>query len=424
MASFEGEVSITADTATNSLIIVASPRDYQTLKNVIQKLDLRRKQVYVEAVFMEISPSFLQDIGLEFRGGVPLESGDEVDQVMIGGTNYNLGTNEMFQSLAALGSGVADTNTSLFPMDLGTTSGLTLGAIFDRITIPTTEGKEISIPANMFLIHALQRVTRTNILSTPHLIAIDNQESEIVVGQNVPFITSTSQSTVSTVQNVQRENVGITLRFTPQITEGDFIQLELYQEISALIESPIGQDVNRVGPTTSNRKAASVVLVRDGQTIIVGGLMEDRIRTVENKVPWLGDIPLLGWLFRYDTDTVEKNNLLIFLTPTIIREDQDVQELFHEQKRKMQRYKKRHKVQDKYLDADPFEERTPPDLPAEAPAEPAAPEEGGSLFVPDPLTPTITQPTEEEVQETALPEYSVNVDDSGPVVLPPATEKE
>ncbi len=362
MTSFEGDVSITADAATNSLIVVAYPRDYQTIKNVIQKLDIRRKQVYVEGVIMEISPTFLQDLGVELRGGIPLQSGDEVDQVLMGGTNFGLGTDDMFSSFAGLAAGTAtgaSTDTTLFPMQLGSSTGLTLGAVFDQIKIPLGDGQELALPAQMFLIHALHRTTKSNILSTPHLIAIDNEESEIVVGRNVPFITSTSQTTVSTVQQIQRENVGITLRFTPQITEGDYIQLELYQEISALIESPIGQDVNTVGPTTSTRKATNVVLVRDGQTIVIGGLMEDRIRTVKNKVPWIGDIPLLGWLFRYDTDTVDKNNLLIFLTPTIIREDQDVQRLFEQKKRQMMQYKKKHSISDKYLDVDALGQKQP-----------------------------------------------------------------
>ena len=290
MASFEGEVSITADIATNSLILVATPRDYLTLKNVIEKLDIRRKQVYVEAVIMEIQPSVLQDLGVEWRGAIPLQSGDDVSQVLMGGTNYGLGANELIQGATALAGGQIPTgDTGLFPLDLGSRSGLTLGGIFDRVKVgedPST-GNPIYLPANTLVVHALNQTTKANLLSTPHLIAMDNEEAEIVVGRNVPFITSTSQSTVSTVQSVQRENVGITLRFTPQITEGDYIQLELYQEISSLIESPVGQDPNRVGPTTSERKSTNTVLVRDGQTIIVGGLMEDRIRTNVSKVPWL-----------------------------------------------------------------------------------------------------------------------------------------
>jgi general secretion pathway protein D len=359
MASFEGEVSITADIATNSLILVATPRDYLTLKNVIEKLDIRRKQVYVEAVIMEIQPSVLQDLGIEWRTAIPLESGDNVNSALLGGTNYGLGANEMIAGATALAGGTIPTtgDTGLFPLDLGSRSGLTLGGIFDRVKVgedPST-GDPIYLPANTLVVHALNQTTKANLLSTPHLIAMDNEEAEIVVGRNVPFITSTSQSTVSTVQSVQRENVGITLRFTPKITEGDYIQLELYQEISSLIDSPVGQDPNRVGPTTSERKSTNTVLVRDGQTIIVGGLMEDRIRTNVSKVPWLGDIPGLGWLFRFESDTVEKQNLLIFLTPTIIREDQDVQRLFEEKKSRMLEYKDRHDLPVEYMDVRPFQ---------------------------------------------------------------------
>lgn len=415
MASFEGEVSITADVATNSLILVASPRDYQTLKNVIQKLDIRRKQVYVEAVIMEVSPNFLQDLGFEFRGGVPLEGGDVVDNVLLGGSNFSQGTDNMFQTLAGLsgattGTGTSTattTSTSLFPMVLGSQTGLTLGAVFDRIKIPGPNGEDIFLPANLFLLHALQSKGRSNILSTPHLIAIDNEEAEIVVGRNVPFITSTSQTTVSTVQQVQRENVGITLRFTPQITEGDYIQLELYQEISALISSPIGQDVNTVGPTTSTRKATNSVLVRDGQTIVVGGLMEDRITREKSMVPWLGEIPLLGWFFRYEKDTVDKSNLMIFLTPTIVREDQDVQKVFEEKKNNMIEYKKRHGITDKYEDIKPFApKQVPPDVQGLAPSGTNIGEvETGHSRAP------------EGVQAT-LPEYTVTIKGARPLDSP------
>lgn len=377
MASFEGDVSITADKGANALLIVASPRDYQTLRNVIEKLDIRRKQVYVEAVIMEVNPSFSRDLGFEYRGAVPLQSGDTVDQVMIGGTNFGQGTNDLVKSLTGLGTAISGGTpgtsglTSLFPLDMGTTTGLTLGAVFDRVKVTTADGKTILLPANIFLLHALQSTTKANILSTPHLIAIDNEEAEIVVGRNVPFLTSTSQTTVSTITQIQRQNVGITLRFTPQITEGDYIQLKLYQEISALISSPIGQDVNRVGPTTSTRTASNTVLVRDGQTIVVGGLMEDRVEKVKSGIPWLQDIPLLGWAFRFERDNVEKSNLLIFLTPTVVREDQDVQRLYEEKKRKMLQYKERHEISDRHMDSSGFPASKTPPL-QEAPLEPDA----------------------------------------------------
>jgi hypothetical protein len=210
---------------------------------------------------------------------------------------------------------------------------------------------------------------------------------------------------VSTVQQVQRENVGITLRFTPQITEGDYIQLELYQEISALIDSPVGQDPNRVGPTTSERKSTNTVLVRDGQTIIVGGLMEDRVRTNVSKVPWLGDIPGLGWLFRSESDLVEKQNLLIFLTPTIIREDQDVQRLYEEKKNRMIEYKDRHDLPVEYMDVRPFEGRSGAGTPGAAEAKPQL-----EVYEPEPAesTPEEGTPADSTSQESmSLPEEQV-----------------
>jgi general secretion pathway protein D len=418
LASFEGEVSITADVATNSLIIVASPRDFLTLKNVIEKLDIRRKQVYVEAVIMEIQPSVLQDLGVEWRGAIPLESGDDVSNVMLGGTNFGLGANDLIGSATSLASGQLPTETGLFPMDLGDTAGLTLGGIFDRVKVGEDDaGNPIYLPANTLIIHALNQTSKANLLSTPHLIAMDNEEAEIVVGRNVPFITSTSQTTVSTVQQVQRENVGITLRFTPQITEGDYIQLELYQEISALIDSPVGQDPNRVGPTTSERKSTNTVLVRDGQTIIVGGLMEDRIRTNVSKVPWLGDIPGLGWLFRTESDLVEKQNLLIFLTPTIIREDQDVQRLFEEKKKRMIEYKDRHELPVEYMDVRPFEGRSGigvhGDITATPQLEELAPEpveEGaGEETTDEQTTPDEASAEDTGQQEAYEPKYEVTI---------------
>jgi len=397
MASFEGEVSITADVATNSLILVATPRDYLTLKNVIEKLDIRRKQVYVEAVIMEIQPSVLQDLGVEWRIAAPLEGGDDVSKAVLGGTSFGLGADDMIAGATSLASG-AIPDTGLFPLTQAGTSGLNLGGIFDRVKVGEDDaGNAIYLPANTLVVHALNQTNKANLLSTPHLIAMDNEEAEIVVGRNVPFITSTSQTTVSTVQQVQRENVGITLRFTPQITEGDYIQLELYQEISALIDSPVGQDVNTVGPTTSERKSTNTVLVRDGQTIIVGGLMEDRIRTTVSKVPWLGDIPVLGWLFRSESDTVEKQNLLIFLTPTIIREDQDVQRLFEEKKNRMIEYKDRHDLPVEYMDVRPFEGKTGAGAPGDITATPQLEEFEPQLeeFEPEPA---------EEVPEEAGPE--------------------
>ena len=339
LESFESEVSITADPATNSLVIVASPRDFQTIKHVINKLDIRRKQVYVEAVIMEVSPGWLQELGVELRGGIPLQDGDNVDQFMIGGSEFGLGTNDLLNNLTGALSGGegADLASLSNPLALAS-SGFTAGAIFDTITIP---GTGVTLPANVLLMRAIQSDTETNILSTPHLIAMDNEESEIVIGKNVPFITGSSQSQVSTITSVSREDVGIKLKFTPQISEGDYIKLTLYQEISALASSPLGMDVNTVGPTTTERAATTTVMVKDGQTIVIGGLMQDIVNNTENKVPFLGDIPILGWLFRYNSNNLDKTNLMIFLRPQIIKEDRDVDALAQEYKEKYEAYKSR-----------------------------------------------------------------------------------
>lgn len=378
LESFEKEVSITSDAGTNSLIIVASPRDYQTLKNVIEKLDIRRNQVYVEAVIMEITPSFSLELGAEYRGAAPLQGGKDVDRAIIGGTQFDQGNTFVDKLTGVMNPGLASTSSiassstsalagstatgaqSLNPLNLGQATGLTLGAVFDHVTVPVSGGKSVTLPANIFLMHATSSNSHANILSTPHMLAIDNEEAEIVVGQNVPFISSTSQSTISTMTSISRENVGITLRFTPQISESDYVMLKLYEEISSLIPSPIGQNANTVGPTTSTRKATNTALVKNGQTIVIGGLIEDRISKTKTKVPWLGDIPLLGWLFRYQKNSIDKTNLLIFLTPTIVREDAEVQRIYEDKKKKIQEFKKRQRITDEGYDINPFEKETPP----------------------------------------------------------------
>ena len=395
LESFESEVSITADIATNSMIIIASPQDYITLKGVIDKLDIKRRQVYVEAVFMEVKPDAIRKIGMEFRSGIPLEGGDVVDKIALGGTEWGLGTNDLLDTLSGAltlltdgdpsGSGTPPSN----PLALSAT-GMTFGAVFDTITIP---GIGVTIPANIFLIRALQEDSETNILSNPHLVAMDNEEAEIVVGQNVPFVTGTSQSTVSTVMSVTRENVGITLRFTPQISESDYIKLVLYVEISSVAEKGAGgTDPDKVGPTTLTRTATNTVIVKDSQTIVIGGLIDDRITRLESKVPWLGDIPFLGWFFRYESKNVEKTNLMLFLTPHILWEDADVDHFMQMNKERMLWYKKRHDVNDDDIDIDPF-----PDYPLE-PIQ--VPPSTGALDV-EILMPEDLDASEEE--ETAAP---------------------
>ncbi|MCA9772202.1 MAG: hypothetical protein KC466_07315, partial [Myxococcales bacterium] len=351
---FEGDVRITSDPATNSLIIVASPQDFLTLRDVIRKLDIRRRQVYVEAVILEASPTSLDQIGFELRGAQGkgrekfinagpdnvVGTADDVfefdlSRVLVGGTGTipnSLGGSGSF--LDGIVNSLANPTTATNPLSsIG--GGLTLGAILETINVPdpNNPGQFLQLPASSFLLRALRNDTETNIVSTPHLLTTDNEEAEIIVGQNVPFISGTNQNNNNFTTNVTREDVGITLRFTPQINESDFVRLNLFVEVSSLVASAVGQDVNEVGPTTSTRTAQSTIIVKDQETIVIGGLIQDQETIQESKIPYLGDIPILGWLFKYRSSELRKTNLLLFLTPTIIKDERDSRQVFWEQER-------------------------------------------------------------------------------------------
>ncbi|HEY7527818.1 MAG TPA: type II secretion system secretin GspD [Candidatus Deferrimicrobiaceae bacterium] len=309
-AELEGGVRITPDKATNSLIIIASVNDYQTLLDVIKKLDIRRRQVYVEALIMEITLNKGRDLGVEFRGAVETSN----NGAAIGGTNFDF-TGNINNLFTALATG----NPLLFS---GT--GLIAGGIAGDVTLP--DGTHV--PAITAVLRAAQNRDNINILSSPHLLTLDNKEAEIIVGQNVPFITSQATPVTATnlsnvINTVERKDVGITLRLTPHIHESDFVNLDIYQESSAILGSSI-LNVNQVGPTTTKRSAKTSVLVKNKETVVLGGMMQDTTSVTEQQVPLLGDIPLLGNLFKFKSVSRQKTNLLIFLTPTIIKESQDL----------------------------------------------------------------------------------------------------
>lgn len=306
VAEFVGGVKITADQATNSLVIIATPQDYETLKAVIEKLDIRRRQVFVEAAILEIAVDKLRDIGISFHGGK--QSGE--DGFIGGGSNVG--------PVGTLG---------LDPTSLGTLPGLILTGFGDNVTVTDANGNEVKIPGFGALLQLIQTDRDVNLLSTPHLLTTDNEEAEIIVGSNVPFQTGTSQSPTSTVVTIERQDVGLTLRITPQINEGDFVKLNIFQEVTSVIEPPPGIDASQVGVTTSKRSAKTVVVVKDRQTIVIGGLISDNMQNAESKVPILGDIPILGWLFRSKSLRMEKTNLLIFLTPYIVKASEDIDDI-------------------------------------------------------------------------------------------------
>jgi general secretion pathway protein D len=299
---FESGVRITADAATNSLVISAAPQDFAILEEVIQRLDIARRQVLVEAVIFEVSLTRLKQLGIELQGAVSAGN-----LVAIGRTSFrNLNT---VNNVIATGD----------PSGLGSINGL-LGALIGKQMIELADGTEI--PAQAALLSALQSTNGVNVLSAPNILTTDNEEAEIVVGQNVPFVTSRSTNETNlenTFSQIDRRDVGITLRLTPQISEGDTVRLLLFQEVSALVPTSETQ-VLQLGPTTTVRSATTNVVVQDAETVAIGGLISDSLTTTDSGVPYLTEIPVLGNLFKFQDRRKEKVNLIILLTPHVIRD--------------------------------------------------------------------------------------------------------
>lgn len=293
-----GGGSVQADPASNSLLISASDAMFVHLKAIIEKLDVRRAQVYVEALIVELKSDRGAEFGIQWQSVGDLTS---TQSRVIGGTNFG-----------GVGTNIVDAATNLG--SLGT--GLNIGVVKGQITIPGV-GTVTNLVA---LARALETDARANILSTPNLLTLDNEEAKIVIGQNVPFITGqyaqTGSSTTATpFQTIERRDVGLTLRIKPQISEGGAVRLQLFQEVSSVEDTS-----NPAGIITNKRSIESMVLVDDGQIVALGGLVQDSTVTSVEKVPLLGDIPFLGALFRYDRRRQIKTNLMVFLRPLVLRD--------------------------------------------------------------------------------------------------------
>ncbi|MEX1167516.1 MAG: secretin N-terminal domain-containing protein, partial [Hydrogenophaga sp.] len=295
---------IQADPATNSLIITAPEPQYRQLRAVIDQLDSRRAQVYVESLIAEVNADKASEFGIQWQG--PLGN---IGQSMVGllGTNFGAGGNNILTNLLPIAQG--DLTRVTAP---GT--GLNLGLASQRNGVYLLG----------FLARFLQTSGEGNVLSTPNLLTLDNQEAKIVVGQNVPFLTgqfsntgtSSNNGTVNPFQTFERKDVGITLRVKPQISENGTIKMTIFQEVSAVQASSLN---STSGLITTQRTIESTVLVEDGGVIVLGGLLQDEFSGNEDKVPGLGDVPLLGNLFKSAARTRKKTNLMIFLRPVILR---------------------------------------------------------------------------------------------------------
>jgi general secretion pathway protein D len=293
-----GGVTIQADSANNALIVMAPEPLYNNIRAIVEKLDTRRAQVFVEALIVEISADRASEFGIQWQYLQPNSAGTYVG----GGTNFGVrgGGNNIIDISGNLGSAG---------------NGLNLGLIRGSITIPGLG----TITNLAMLVRALQGDNTANILSTPNLLMLDNEESKIVVGQNVPFITGQyaqtgSASSVTPFQTIERKDVGLTLKVRPQITEGGTVRMSVYEEVSRVSDT-----TNPAGIITDKRSLESTVLVDDGQIIVLGGLIQDSQSDSTQKLPFLGDIPIAGALFRYDNRTRSKTNLMVFLRPTIVR---------------------------------------------------------------------------------------------------------
>lgn len=281
-------ISVQAEPGTNALVITAPDAALQSMLAVIKQLDVRRAQVLVEAIIAEISSSKAAELGVQWALGT---------NNILGATNFGAGGSNLIQLKAN-------------PLSLG--SGLSLG-------VGQFGAGQLGIGA---LLRALASDASTNIISTPSLLTMDNQQAEIVVGQNVPFITGQYASTgsgetpSSPFQTIKRQDIGVRLQIKPQINQGDAISLEILQEISSLAPST----VSAADIVTNKRSIQTTVIANDGDLIILGGLIDDNLQETSEKVPLLGDLPILGAAFRYKKSTLVKRNLMVFIRPTIVRD--------------------------------------------------------------------------------------------------------
>jgi general secretion pathway protein D len=298
----ELELKVQADESTNALIITAPPAAARSLLSVIRQLDIRRPQVMIEAVIAEVATGADAELGVQWRA-TDVTSGN--DSGVVGGTSFS---GPAVPNINLLSSGNLSSLTTISGFNLGYLNGAS-----------SMLGATVNLGA---LVSALSGDTDTNILSTPSLVTMDNEEAEIVVGQNVSVPTGsyTSTGNNSTPENpfttFERQDVGIKLKVVPQINEGDTIRLEIEQEVSSTVPSTGN---NR---DFSTRKIKTRVMVDDGKILVLGGLISDDVQEVEQRVPILGSIPLLGWLFRYNRSTHNKTNLMVFLRPTILRDSE------------------------------------------------------------------------------------------------------
>lgn len=300
---------VQADPASNSLIITASEPMYRQLRALIDKLDVRRAQVYIESMIVELNGNNAVDVGLQWQGLLG-HSGSKYG--VFAGTNYTADPQGQaniidLSKISVAGSAAVPTTTVL--------NGLNVGVLKNY-------GGTYALAA---LAQLLEAQGNTNIISTPTLVTLDNEEAKVVVGQNVPFVTgqytNTGTSTTSPFQTIDRKDVGITLRIKPQVGEDGTVRMTIYQESSSVSAAQAVGTATNSGPTTDQRVIDTNVIVNDGDVLVLGGLIQDTYTDNKSKVPLLGDLPLVGGLFRSENRSKQRRNLMVFLRPVVLRDE-------------------------------------------------------------------------------------------------------
>lgn len=325
------DVQISADKATNTLVIIAEPEEYAILEEVIRKLDEPRPLVFVEALILEVSASRSLDLGVEWRVGNEYDGG------------YGAGKSGGVWFGGSQGGDTSDANR--FAASGTLPAGFVAGVIGKGITLGS-----VTFPGIAAFVKAVKSDSDFNVISTPQILTLDNEEASIEVGQNIPFVTQvveTAQTTDRPIQNFQYKDVGVALKVTPQINEDGFIRLKIEESVKSVVsQTALGNSV--LAPTTTYRTAKTSITVKDGETAVIGGLIETRLDRGTTQTPCLGSIPALGWLFKSAGDRDEKTNLMVFLTPRIARSTEEMKQIYERKKGFMDKEAERAlKVQEK-----------------------------------------------------------------------------
>jgi general secretion pathway protein D len=317
LAAFDSGMRIAPDEQTNSLIILASNDDFEIVYSVIEELDVVRRQVFVDAVILEVSS--IDD----FSRGIAYHGPFQPDSNALGFLGASFGTSSLGLSQDLL-------------------SGLAVGAFGPDLEVPMMDGSSLSIPAFGVVLHAMKSNQSVNIVSNPNLMTLDNQKAKMVVGRKIPFPTTSGLNNLGQpVVSFQREDVAITLQVTPRVNSSNFVTLELEIEVQEIEEDAKGLNIQQSGFITSKRKVETVALVKDNQTVVLGGLVGSTETEAESKIPILGDLPLIGAFFRSSTSKARRTNLMVFLTPHIIDDEQDMVEVMRIKEAQRQEFVRR-----------------------------------------------------------------------------------